>query len=100
MMMVTRKSMMSGEVRTLNLDVTNEQLQRWRAGELIQNVMPKLTPSEREFIITGVTDEEGREAMKDVDEDDWMGTFGNDDALEMTEIDADPNPYHGTYSEE
>ena len=78
MMMVTRKSMMSGEVRTLNLDVTNEQLQRWRAGELIQNVMPKLTPSEREFIITGVTDEEWQESMRETDDHDLDTGFYDD----------------------
>ena len=94
MMMVTRKSMMSGEVRTLNLDVTNQQLERWRAGELIQNVMPKLTPSEREFIITGVTDEEWQESMRESDHDIDTGFY--DDG----QYDDDPNPYHGTYSEE
>ena len=94
MMMVTRKSMMSGEVRTLNLDVTNQQLQRWRAGELIQNVMPKLTPSEREFIITGVTDEEWQESMRESDPDIDTGFY--DDG----QYDDDPNPYSGTYSEE
>ena len=94
MMMVTRKSMMSGEVRTLNLDVTNQQLQRWRAGELIQNVMPKLTPSEREFIITGVTDEEWQESMREADHDIDTGFY--DDG----QYDDDPNPYSGTYSEE
>ena len=94
MMMVTRKSMMSGEVRTLNLDVTNQQLQRWRAGELIQNVMPQLTPSEREFIITGVTDEEWQESMRESDHDIDTGFY--DDG----QYDDDPNPYSGTYSEE
>ena len=95
MMMVTRKSMMSGEVRTLNLDVTNQQLQRWRAGELIQNVMPKLTPSEREFIITGVTDEEWQESMRETDDHDLDTGFYDDG-----QYDDDPNPYSGTYSEE
>ena len=94
MMMVTRKSMMSGEVRTLNLDVTNQQLERWRAGELIQNVMPQLTPAEREFIITGVTDEEGEESMRESDHDIDTGFY--DDG----QYDDDPNPYSGTYSEE
>lgn len=95
MMMVTRKSMMSGEVRTLNLDVTNQQLQRWRAGELIQNVMPQLTPSEREFIITGVTDEEWQELMRETDDHDLDTGFYDDG-----QYDDDPNPYSGTYSEE
>lgn len=41
----------------MEIDVTLEQLSRWRNGELIQNVMPHLTPDEREFIMTGITAE-------------------------------------------
>lgn len=50
--------MLSGKERTLDLPVTEEQIKRWLAGELIQNVMPHLTAGEREFIKTGITDEE------------------------------------------
>lgn len=57
-MQITRRSMLSGKERTLDLPVTEEQIKRWLAGELIQNVMPHLTAGEREFIKTGITDEE------------------------------------------
>lgn len=57
-MKISRTSMMSGVSRTLEIDVTQEQLDAWEDGALIQNVMPNLSPSEREFIITGIVDEE------------------------------------------
>jgi len=44
--------------RTMDIDVTQEQLDKWEAGEFIQWVMPHLTTSEREFIMTGITSEE------------------------------------------
>lgn len=68
-MQITRKSMLSGKERTLEINVTEEQLARWRGGELIQNVMPHLTAGEREFIKTGITDEEWDDELID-DEDD------------------------------
>lgn len=57
-MQITRKSMLSGKERTKEINVTPDQLDRWIRGELIQNVMPHLTAGEREFIKTGITDEE------------------------------------------
>lgn len=43
------------EENTMELNITQEQLNRWENGELIQNVFPNLTPDEREFILTGIT---------------------------------------------
>ena len=54
-MKVTRKSMFSEKTRTIELDVTQAQIDRWRGGELIQKAMPHLSPSQREFLITGIT---------------------------------------------
>ena len=54
-MMITKKSMFSGTAHSWNLPVTQEQLDRWRGGELIQNVFPFLSIVEREFLMTGVT---------------------------------------------
>ena len=87
-MQVTRKSLISGVAHTMDLAGTNNQLRRWRAGELIQNVMPHLTSEEREFLISGSMPDEWDEVMRDYEE--W------DDG----HYDDDPNPYHGTYSEE
>ena len=57
-MIIERKSVISGIVRQRDLDVTPEQIARWQGGELIQNVFPHLSPSDREFLVTGTTDEE------------------------------------------
>jgi len=57
-MIIERKSVISGIVRQRDLDVTLEQIARWQGGELIQNVFPRLSPADREFIVTGTTDEE------------------------------------------
>lgn len=57
-MIIRRKSPLSGVVRNMEIDVTDEQLERWQDGMPIQRAMPRLTASEREFIMTGIIDEE------------------------------------------
>jgi len=39
----------------MNIDVTEKQLTLWIEGALIQDVMPHLTPTERDFIRTGMS---------------------------------------------
>lgn len=63
-MQITRRSPFSGKVNTLDINVTQEQLDRWEAGELIQNAMPNVSPEHREFIMTGISPTE------------WEDTFG------------------------
>lgn len=62
-MLITRKSPFTGKTRTMNIPVTQEQLDRWRNGTLIQNAMPNIAPEHREFIMTGITNEEWLEAF-------------------------------------
>ena len=62
-MRVTRVSPLSHKVNQMYLVVTGEQIERWVAGELVQDVMPNLTPEEREFIMTGITPEEWDESF-------------------------------------
>lgn len=64
-MLITRTSMISGITRTLDLPVTEEQLEAWRQGALIQNIMPHLSPGDREFIKTGITDREWDQLFKE-----------------------------------
>jgi hypothetical protein len=65
-MKITRTSAFTGVVHTLDIPVTQEQLDRWQVGGvLIQRAMPNLTPDEREFLMTGVTAEE------------WDSVFGS-----------------------
>jgi len=57
-MLITKTSMLSGETRSLDLNVTQDQIDLWEGGMVIQNAMPNLSIDEREFIMTGVTAEE------------------------------------------
>ena len=57
-MLITRKSPFSGKWVTKEINVTQGQLDAWERGVFIQNAMPNLTDGEREFIKTGISDEE------------------------------------------
>ena len=64
-MLVTKKSLVSGNTSTMDIDVTDDQLARIERGvELIQNVVPHLTPDEREFLKSGITPEEWDEMFE------------------------------------
>jgi hypothetical protein len=67
LMQITRRSTLSGQTATRELPITQDQYDRWQAGELIQDVMPHLSPDDREFIITGNTPE------------DWEKMFGKEE---------------------
>jgi hypothetical protein len=58
MMKITRTSLMSGITRTMDLPVSEADYAKWKSGVLIQKAMPYLTAGQREFIMTGITDEE------------------------------------------
>ena len=57
-MLITKTSLFTGKKNTMDLDVTSAQLAAWHAGALIQDVFPGLTAEEREFLITGCTQDE------------------------------------------
>lgn len=67
-MQVTRTSSLSGKTYTMDLNVTQEQLDRFEKrrenGEYVQTIFPNLTNEEREFILTGISPKE------------WDETFG------------------------
>tara|TARA_R110001606_G_scaffold93700_1_gene208058 strand:- start:176 stop:370 length:195 start_codon:yes stop_codon:yes gene_type:complete len=55
-MLIKRKSMVSGTVSEMDIDVTPTQIDAWYwQGELIQNAMPNISAQEREFIKSGIT---------------------------------------------
>jgi hypothetical protein len=67
-MLVTKKSLVSGNTSTMDIDVTDDQLARIETGrELIQNIVPDLSTDEREFLKSGITPQE------------WDGMFGEDE---------------------
>jgi hypothetical protein len=66
---VTRKSMLSDVERTMWLPmITPAQHLLFEQGKHIQEVLTNYTDSEREFLMTGISDDEWDEAFKD-DED-------------------------------
>lgn len=65
-MLITRKSILSGVTREKEINVTQEQLDNWNNGCLIQHAMPHLSADDREFIMTGSTTEELDAAFKGV----------------------------------
>ena len=61
----------SGKTRTLRLTApVAEWLNYERGGMLIQNAMPSLSDSDREFLMTGITDEEWKTLEPEDDEAD------------------------------
>ena len=73
-MIITKRSLLTGKTHEMDLPITAEQLKVWQDGMLIQNAMPHLTPIQREFLISGSTEEEWKEAFgadDDVEEDEY-----------------------------
>lgn len=70
-MNITRKSLLSGAVRTRDINITPEQLaavtEPTRTA-LIQDIVPHLSRSDREFLLTGIVDYEW-DALGNADEE-------------------------------
>ena len=69
-MNITKISSLTGIEHTLNINITEDELlrveNRYNSKELIQNIVPNLTMDEREFLMTGITNEE------------WVKVFGEE----------------------
>jgi len=68
-MKITRKSMLSGIERTLDLDITPQQAADYLNGKLIQEAFPNLSADDREFIMTGITPDEWEAQFEDGEDD-------------------------------
>ena len=68
-MEIKRTSMITRAINRLDLDVTAEQIKEWEDGGLIQVVFAHLSPADREFIMTGITQSEWDSAFPE--EDTW-----------------------------
>ncbi len=64
-MLITKKSLVTGNITTKDIDVSVQQLDAWQNGLLIQDAMPQVSASDREFIKTGITSEEWDGLFKD-----------------------------------
>jgi len=67
---VTMVSMFTEEVNSMQLPVSQDKIDLWlTGGGLIQDIMPDLSPDQREFLMTGMTPLE------------WTNMFGDDDEI-------------------
>jgi hypothetical protein len=58
-MRITKTSPFTGRTNTMELPVTNDQMRRFYRGDgYIQDIFPDLSAGQREFILTGITEEE------------------------------------------
>lgn len=66
-MEITRVSQLSGKAHSIVIDLDEEDFfnryKRWERGEYIQDAFDVLSPAEREFIKTGITDKEWQEMV-------------------------------------
>ena len=70
MIEVTRTSILTGKTNTLSLPVTQKQLDLYeQTKELIQDVMPNLDNKQREFVKTGITEQEWDKLIYDSSND-------------------------------
>jgi hypothetical protein len=69
-MYIKRKSVISGVERTKNIPVNPDDYMSWKAGfGSIQDLMPYLSDTDREFILSGITPDEWDEAFDEMEED-------------------------------
>jgi hypothetical protein len=63
-MTITRRSLVTGTVNTMVVNITNRALLQWQQGELtLGDVDPPLSAAERRFLETGITPEEDAAAL-------------------------------------
>ena len=74
-----RTSMLSGKTRERTLTATATQWAMMDNGALIQHALPHLTDGEREFIMTGISDEEWDQAFPEDEEDGPRAAAGDPD---------------------
>ena len=60
-MLIAKTSSLTSRTHEMEIDVSDKQLALWMEGALIQDVMPNLSPDEREFLMTGITPAEWNE---------------------------------------
>jgi len=69
-MIITRTSPWNGKVNTRDLPVTEEQMERFaNRADYIQNIFPDLSVGDREFILTGYTEQDWEELFPEDDDE-------------------------------
>jgi hypothetical protein len=79
-MLIERRSILTGQTTVKEINVTEEQLQLWLNGMVIQSAMPHLSKEDREFLISGITaDEWNVMIISDDEPEDTLYHFHTDD---------------------
>jgi hypothetical protein len=74
-MLVRRQSVLTQQWNTMDLPVTARQIDEWKnKGRLIQDVFPNLSASQRQFLMSGVTEAE------------WEKAFGDEDNIDPADL--------------
>lgn len=68
---ITRFNIVKNQNDTRDLQITDEQWDKYAKGALIQNAFPHLTANEREFIMTGIYDDEDWDAATASDDEEF-----------------------------
>jgi len=89
-MEITRTSLLSGITRTRDLPITPQQWAAYTAGAHIQNAIPTLSEGDREFILTGSTEEEWDAEFKEIGECSRCG-----EPVTQSDIDVEAFEKHG-----
>jgi len=69
-MLITKTSPISGKQHTMEIPVTQQQIDAWERGELIHKAMPEVPAELREFILSGITPEEWNDLFGRIGEEE------------------------------
>jgi hypothetical protein len=83
-MEITRTSLLSGVTRTRDLPISSEQWAAFNSGAHIQNALSHLSDGDREFILTGSTEEEWDAEFKEIGECSQCG-----EPVTQSDVDAE-----------
>lgn len=71
LMIIKRTSIISGKSSTMDLPVTQRQMDMWNSGMCVQDCMPHLEIEQREFLITGMSIEEQNKFFNSIIDEKW-----------------------------
>ena len=74
-MRISRKSQLTGILHTMDLPVTQEQLDEYYYGDrslMIQDIFPNLDAGQREFLMTGITPKEWDNLFPEEEEHEYI----------------------------
>jgi len=76
-MLIISKSILTGNERSKEIDVTFDQLDAWHDGQLINKAMPNVSPVDRDFIKGIFQDEQYSPDEDDVDLEKLFASIPN-----------------------